>query len=110
MKVSLLQWLYPAMTTRRMDPRGRRPHHRDPAFGRGRAIPAHNIPVGMAAIHIGDRFHPFGWADTVYRVIGVRAGTLYTDHALLVADAPDQIALAVPLETLSNRRCWLPVK
>jgi len=98
------------MTTRRKDLRERRPHHRDPAFWRGRATPRHDQPLGTITINVGDRFHPFGWADAVYRVIGVRAGTLYAHHALLVADAPDHIALAVPLTTLTDRRCWLPVR
>jgi hypothetical protein len=66
--------------------------------------------MGLTTINVGDCFHPFGWADSVYQVIGVRPGTLYAHHALLMADAPDRIALAVPLETLANRRCWLPVR
>lgn len=98
------------MTKRWVDPLGRRSRHRDLAFWRGRATPRRDQAMTMTTINIGDRFHPFGWADAVYRVIGVRAGALYAHHALLVADTPDQGALAVPLETLTNRRCWLPVR
>ena len=96
--------------TRHSEARGRRPRHRDPAFGRRRTSPESDRGPGTAIINIGDRFHPFGWADTIYQVIGVRPGPLYAHHALLVADTPDHVALAVPLTTLANRRCWLPVK
>ena len=65
--------------------------------------------MNMMTIDIGNRFHPLHRNDAVYRVIGVRAGMAGAPHALLVVDAPDQGALAVPLEILTDPRYWLPL-
>jgi hypothetical protein len=73
-------------------------------------LPGEPRARSVITVNIGDHFHPPGRADAVYGVVGVRADGQEAPHALLVADTPDQDALAVPLEILTDLRYWLPLE